>query len=446
MGGLALNYTANGVQALATPVYQMTLGIDPVLLGLALAIPRIWDAFTDPVMGNISDNFRSRFGRRRPFVAMGSLLMALAFGMIWMVPLDWTQGGQLAWFVVTSVAFFTFATVFGVPLMSLYYEATPDYDERTRVMGFSTFWNRCGELVYQWIFPLSQLAIFSSAFAGVRTMGWVAAVLFLAIPGLVPAIIARERFAKLAQQQSKVKFRETVRSAFSNPAFMMLVLIVVTTVLTGYLASVMDHYLLVYYVCGGDMAAGTFWKGILSTAYALVGFASIPVLGWLSRRLGKERTLMAVLGLVVFGAIARWWLFRPGAGWLIVIDPFLGGGSLWVAIGMVVQSMFADICDEDELAHGQRREGLFGAAFSWLLKLGASLSFLVVGVVLNFVGFDAELGADQAPDTLFGMRIFLSVVPSLSAVLCIWLLRKYPISRERSAETRAKLEARRGVV
>ena len=139
----------------------------------------------------------------------------------------------------------------------------------------------------------------------------------------------------------------------------------------------------------------------------------------ISKRIGKDSTLIAVLSLLCVGACARWWIFRPGAGWWIMLDPLLGGGALWVAITMVVQSMFADICDEDELASGQRREGIFGAVFSWLIKAGTSLALLATGLVLNWVGFDVSLKANQTPGTILAMRLFLSVAPILAAVACI---------------------------
>jgi GPH family glycoside/pentoside/hexuronide:cation symporter len=154
--------------------------------------------------------------------------------------------------------------------------------------------------------------------------------------------------------------------------------------------------------------------------------------------------LIAILCLLVVGAGARWWIFRPGAGWLLVLDPILGGGAIWVAITMIVQSMLADICDDDELASGQRREGLFGAVFSWLMKTAVSLSFLATGTVLNLIGFDAARKAGQLPEAILGMRLFLSVAPALTALACIWLLLQYPISRARAQETRRLLEARRG--
>ena len=446
LGGLAGYYSTAAVQMLATPVYQMTLGVNPMWLGLMLTIPRFLDALVDPIVGNISDNTHTRFGRRRPFVIGGALAMGMTFFLIWMVPVAWSQTAQLAWFGLTSVMFFFCHSIFSVPLQSLGYEITPDYHERTRVMGFASFWNRIGELTYSWVFPLSQLAIFATPMLGVRSVAWVVAVFCLALPGAIAGFVGRERFAKLAEHQEKVRFWPTIRAAAANRAFRHLAAIVVITVLVGTFASSMDYYLLVYYVCDGDLAEGSIWKGVLSSAYGIVGLLSVPVLTALSKRIGKESTLIAVLALLVVGAGARWWIFRPGAGWLLVLDPILGGGAIWVAIVMITQSMFADLCDEDELISGQRREGLFGAVFSWLLKTGVSLAFLFTGTVLNAVGFDAALKAHQTPHAILSMRLFLSVAPALAATACIFMLLRYPISRARAEETRRRLEARRGVV
>lgn len=446
LGGLAGYYCSSAVQAMATPVYQMTLGINPAWLGIALAIPRILDAFFDPIMGNISDNFRSKFGRRRPFIVLGAILMGLTYGLIWMVPTDWSHQSQLAWFITTSMVFFICSSIFAIPYQSLSYELTADYDERTRVMGFSSFWNRVGELTYQWIFPLSQLAFFASPMLGVRTVGWGVAILCLMLPAMIPALVSRERFATLASHQPKVHFWATLRDTFSNRAFTMLFAIFIITLLVGGIASSMDYYLLVYYVCGGDLTQGAFWKGVISSGYAVVGFLSIPLLTWVSSRIGKVSTLVAVLSLCIVGALSRWWIFQPGIGWWILIDPLLGGGTLWVAMGMVVQSMFADICDEDELAHGQRREGLFGAVFSWLSKMGISLGFMLTGLTLNWVGFDVALKGNQTPDAILDMRLYLCLAPVFSALISIYLLRCYPLTRAKAMETRRLLEERRGVI
>jgi GPH family glycoside/pentoside/hexuronide:cation symporter len=370
--------------------------------------------------------------------------MGVTFGLIWMVPVGWTDTAQITWFVIFSILFFTCSTIFSVPLMSLYYEASPDYDDRTRIMGASTFWNRVSELSHMALFPLAQWSIFASVVSGVRTVAWASAILLIIIPGIVPALIGRERFGKVANKQEKVKLLTTLKSAFANKAFMILISVIVIVVLSGTIGSVMDYYLLVYFVHGGDLAAGSVSKLILSVSYTVVGFAAIPVLNYFSSRIGKKETLYAVMVLYAVGQMARWFIFQPGIGWWIVVDPLLGGGVLWVALNMVVHSMFADLCDEDELQNGQRREGIFGAAFSWLVKLGYSLSMVTVGLSLNFVEFDESLGGDQAPGTITGMRLLMTVLPCSAALLCIFILKRFPIDRSAAAETRRLLEERRG--
>src|SRR5690606_14981220 len=106
VGGLTMAIGAMGIKNLAIPVYQMTLKVDPALLGLMLAIPRFWDALTDPLIGHISDHTRSRFGRRRPFIIVGGLLAGLSFALVWRVPADWPQAWILGWFLVTSLLYY----------------------------------------------------------------------------------------------------------------------------------------------------------------------------------------------------------------------------------------------------------------------------------------------------------------------------------------------------
>ena len=449
-GGLAAFYSGTAIQALAIPVFQMQLGIEPALVGVALALPRLWDAITDPLMGNLSDNFKSRWGRRRPFVFVGAILMGLLFGLLWMVPEDWSETGQLVWLLVGSILFFTAATIFSVPLGSLYYEATPDYDERTRVMAFGAFWNRIGEVTYQWMPWLGTvfvgLGLAAGTLGGVQIVGWLVAVIFMVIPGILAAVVGRERYAKLAAQQSRVRLWPTLRSAFTNRAFLYLVVIFILTIFTGVLASVMDQYLIIYYMFEGDFDQGFFWKGWISVGYGVVGLGSIPLLTLASRRFGKDATLVWVLRFVAVGVTFRLLIYQPGNQWFLFLDPVLGGGVLWTAMSMMINSMFADICDDDELKHGQRREGMFGAAFSYIIKAGVSLTILSLGFVLSFLGFDESLGGNQSESTLKGMLVVLTAVPAVSALFCAWMLTRYPITKEKSAETRAVLETRRGKV
>lgn len=442
-GYLPRFYGNAGVKCLAIPVYQMVLKVDPAILGLVLAIPRFWDALIDPLVGVMSDNCRSRFGRRKPFIVIGAMAQALAFGAIWMVPAGWSQPAVVAYLVATLVLFYTCYSFFTVPLMSLTYEMTPDYQERTRVSSISGLFDKVGELSYSWLFWLANLAVFGSVIHGVRSIGWAVAIIVMGIVGVIPGLFVRERYFARAVRQQKVELRPAMKAAFASRAFRVLLGITLCQVLAGILASNIDYYLLVYYMCDGDIVEGSKWKGVLSTGYALLGIGAIYPVNWLANRWGKRTTLMVIFGLVLVGGVAKWVLYTPGNMWKILLDPLLCG-PVWTALNVLTPAMLADVCDEDELRHGLRREGMLGALFSWIQKTGYALAFFGAGVALNLVGFDATLGGAQSADTFRWMRLLLAGSTASWAVIAIALLSLYPLTKRRAYEIRDALEARRG--
>jgi GPH family glycoside/pentoside/hexuronide:cation symporter len=167
--------------------------------------------------------------------------------------------------------------------------------------------------------------------------------------------------------------------------------------------------------------------------------------------------------MMILNALIRWFVYQPGRfsthlSWnsvseilaslgvvaksLIWLDP-LTGGIFWIGVGVLGQSMIADICDDDELRNGHRREGMFGAVYGWATKASFALSFVLIGVFLNSIGFNPALEA-QTPQTYFSMRIAMCAGAAVPSILCFVLLRFYPLTLEKSEENRRKLEARRG--
>jgi GPH family glycoside/pentoside/hexuronide:cation symporter len=347
--------------------------------------------------------------------------------------------------VGTLLLFYTCFSIFSVPLMSLTYEMTPDYQERTRVSAYGGFFGKLGELTYSWTFWAANLGIFSSMLAGVRIIGWSIGVVVMGLVGMVPGIFVRERYYKKASKQDRVRLRPAVRAAFGNRAFTVLLGLTVCQVLAGMLASNIDYYLLVYNVCGGNIVEGTKWKGVLSSAYAIFGIITIFPINWMANRYGKRTTLSVIFGLVLVSSIGKWFLFTPGNPWKILIDPLLSSPA-WTALSVLMPSMLADVCDDDELRHGLRREGMLGALFSWIQKTGYALAFFGAGVVLDLTGFNASLGGLQSSSTLVGMRLCLAVSTALWALIAIGLLAFYPLSKARAYEIRDALEARRGAI
>ena len=466
IGSLSSFFGFCSIGLLALPVYNILLGVDAKLVGIAIMIPRIWDAVTDPFMGRISDNCHSRFGRRRPFVVTGALVMGTLFTFVWTVPACFSDLQKIIYFTVMQLAFFTAYTVFAVPYNALTYEMTPDYNERTRVMAYVAFFHKVGDIMGGWLLPLATVlgaTIIGAAAvvdgARILTMPGVLAmavlVSLLLMGGAIPGFVVKERFRKQTTRQEKVKIIDGFKSAFSNRPFMILVSVIVLNTLAGVLAANIDQYLLIYFMNDGNVAAGLVQKAILSSGYGIVGFIAIPGITWLATRFGKKGSLFFVYTLMVCGSIAKWWIFLPGhtiyhfgrfaLDPILMLDPLLCA-PMWVAVKIMLSSMMADICDEDEFTHGQRREGMFGAVFSWTEKMVVSVAASSAGFALAFAGFNPHLGGAQAAETFLKIRIFLAGAPALAAVFAIVALIFYPITAKRAAETRRILEERRGIV
>jgi GPH family glycoside/pentoside/hexuronide:cation symporter len=352
---------------------------------------------------------------------------------------------MLVYLGVGLMLFYTCFSFFSVPLYSLQYEMTPDYQERTRVSAFGAFFGKLGEILYQWIFWLAGLAIFGSVTHGMRVVGWIVAGVVMLGFGVLPGLLVRERYFKRAANQERVPFFPSIAASFQNRAFLVLVGLTICQIVAGMMTSSIDYYLIVYSMCDGDVHVGTEWKAKLSTAYAIIGIIGIYPVNWVANKFGKRRALVITFVLVLLGAVGKWVLYTPGNLWKIMLDPIFCG-PVWIAINVLLPSMLADICDDDELRHGLRREGMFGSIFSWITKTGYSLSFFGTGWALTLSGFDASLGGAQHPGSIVAMRLILTIGTAIWAILALLLLSAYPLSRNRAYEIRDALEARRGTV
>lgn len=445
-GGFPIQNGGLIVQYMAQPIFQIFLGLNPALFGLAMTIPRIWDAFTDPVMGRISDRFKSRWGRRRPFVFGGALGVALTFISIWMVPQGWSEMATFLWLTIGSILFFTAFTVYSVPYNALVYEQTPDYHERTRLMFYLALFYNIGNLCVNWYVPATNWSGFENPLIGARWICLALSVVVFLGTGILPAIFGKERFYTVAQKEGQnIGFLKAVGQAASSKPMMGLVGIVFALNFCGTIAGSIAMYIVIYYVKAGDVAGGLVLNAMNGTGFAIVGFAGIFVLRWLALHFGKRRAMLFVLALTALGGISKWFIFTPKAPHLLLLDAVLNG-PVWVSLGVIVPSMIADLCDWDEYHFGERREGIISSVFTWITKFGTSFTFLVSGIALYFSGFDEALGADQPEGTMTVLRLFFVGAAVLAPILAILCLKLYSIDEKQAYKIRDELEARRGEV
>ncbi|MBD3869180.1 MAG: MFS transporter, partial [Acidobacteria bacterium] len=187
----------NNLQAAALPamvvILNLGLGMNPVLVGLIAAIPRIFDAISDPMVGYISDNTRTRWGRRRPFILVGAVLAGLVFALMWQLPDGRSESFYFWVFLGASIIFFLAYTLYATPFVAFGYEMTADYHERTRLHAFA---NTVGQLVWlgvPWFYLImANENLFRDTVHGARTLA-IAVGVTVAVLGIVPAIFCRER-------------------------------------------------------------------------------------------------------------------------------------------------------------------------------------------------------------------------------------------------------------
>jgi GPH family glycoside/pentoside/hexuronide:cation symporter len=443
-------------------VLNLGLGMNPALVGLLGALPRLVDAFTDPLMGYISDNTRSRWGRRRPYIFLGAILVGISFALLWQLPEGKSESYYFWYFLVGSLIFYLFYTMFATPWVALGYELTPDYHERTRVMAVSNFMGQLAYLISPWFLWIMQNeAFFDDLASGAAGLSILVAIAVIAL-GILPAIFLRERYRELAAEElaeSKPKrdgaltlVRNTAMDFFRGFAMTLkfrpfLKLCVATfLVFNGFMMiSSFQFYIIIYYVFGGDQALGAEYAGWAGTVSAIATFCVIFFISWLSTRIGKRGAFFVAVGVSMLGYGLKWFCYDPQNPLLLLLPAPLiafGLGGLFTLMG----SMIADVCDLDELQSNKRREGMYGSIYWWVVKLGMAAALAMGGLLLNWTGFDVALEGNQSETTLLFMRLFDVLIPLISSGIAIWMIATYPITEEKAHEVREALERRRGQV
>ena len=429
-------------------------GMDPFLAGLLGGLPRIFDAVTDPVMGFVSDNTYSRWGRRRPYIFVGAILSGLFFMLLWQLDAENSQTYNFWYFLIMSMVFLIGNTMFATPLVGLGYEMTSDYNERTRLMAFSQTVGQVAWMVVPWFWVLiADKDLFATQAVGVRRLSIIVGLICIVL-GILPALFCRGIDAGHMENRKKITFKtlfsnvidlfKSMGEVFKNIPFLKLCG-ATFLVFNGFqLVASFSFFIIVFYMYNGNYEAAGNWPAWFSTITAVItAFCVIPIISWMANNFGKRRAFIYSTAISIVGYVLKWWGFDPGNPWLMFMPiPFMafGLGGLFT----LMMSMTADVCDLDELKNGMpRKEGTFGAIYWWMVKLGQALALVLGGLVLKLVGFDQN-AATQTTETLTNLRIADIIIPAVTAGLAIVVMWKYSLNEERAKEIKAELVKRRG--
>jgi glycoside/pentoside/hexuronide:cation symporter, GPH family len=380
---------------------NISLGLSAFWLGVILVIPRLSDAIADPVIGHLSDNTRTRWGRRRPFLLLGGILVAVFFVVMWWIPKGDTVRGwfpsedgyqwfQLAYILVTLTLFFTSVTLFEIPHSALGAEMVSDSHQRTRLFGAKSFVGNLFAMSTPWLFVLANLEIFrgprGNEADGMRYVSLMVAAI------LVPLsfwwfFTLREPGFQRAARQAATPFWQSMKRTMRNVNFIRLTMTIFILAMGFNFVQLLGSYIPIFYVFGGDKAAGAKLLGINGSVWAVTGLLAVFPLDWISRRLGKRNTLTVAILLIALAQLSKVVCYNPALPFLIVIPTVLlsCGMLFFFTLG---SSMVGDICDEDELETGYRAEGSYYSVFWWFMKMGTALASLISGALILLTLFD----------------------------------------------------------
>lgn len=453
-GGLVNNMLGAAIANMAIAL-NLGLGLNPALVGLMSALPRLTDAITDPLMGYISDNTRSRWGRRKPYIFGGAIAAGILYAVIWQFPAGQSDQFYFWFFLLGSFAFYLAYTVFATPLIALGFELTPDYHERTRLMAVFNFMGQMAYMVAPWFLWFMQYELLFDDM--VQGASWLAIIVgaFTIFVGILPALFLKETQSSGFDKQTQRLNAQEVPAAGVKGFLKGFVLAVkfkpflalctaTFLVFNGYMMVLsFQNYVIIYYVFGGDQSMGAEYAGWAGTVSAISTFCVIVLISRLSVSMGKRKAFFLATGISVFGYLLKLVCYTPEHPMLLLLPvPFIafGLGGLFT----LMLSMIADVCDLDELQTGQRREGMFGSIYWWVVKLGMAVALAAGGLMLSATGFDVDLGSAQSADTLLMMRLIDALVPAACSAIAIWVIAGYPISEQKAHDVRLALEEQRG--
>ena len=413
--------------------YTDVVGINIAALGSLLFSVRIFDAITDPAIGYISDRTRTRFGRRRPYIALGSLFVVLSMVLLFNPP-QASPNFETWWFGICIYALFLFWTVVTVPFEALGPEITFDYHERT-----SLFSMRDGSLIAGTLLAASSPALVAWVFGlapddeGERAkFFWIAALYAPLLIGscwwCVMAVKEKPPSGKL----SATGLWHGLRDVASNRPF----IILVVSYTIAAIGSNLPATLILYYV---EYVLQSQLADAFLLLYFVTGILFLPGWVWLSGRIGKKAAWLTSMAINT-GAFICVFFLGPGDAHIYGILVFLSGIGFGATLALP-SAIQADVIDYDELLSGRRREGQYIGLWSIAKKFAAAIGVGVGLYVLGWVGYEPNV--DQTEQVRLTLRILYALVPSFCNILAFVIVLAYPISSRVHAQIRTAIAERK---
>ncbi len=414
--------------------YSDVVGAPLGAVAIAIAAARAFDALTDPVMGWVSDHTRTRFGRRKPWIALAAPFAAASFVALFTPPPSLGAEAAAFWFAASFTLFFLFTTAVEIPYAALGAELTPDYRERSSLFGTRAVFAGAGTLAASLLPAVLHALGIADERAAFRLMAVLYAVLLLGLGvGLLYGVPERGEYLRRPSNP----LVPGVRRALRNRPFRILLLAgIVSAIPAAIPALLMPFY--VRYVLGPEEPARVL--GLLLFVYLGAGLLFVPLWLAVARRVGKLPAFLSASALGIAGSLL---FFFAGPGdTVFAAAVYLLTGSTSMVGSFLVPSMAADVIDYDELRTGRRREAQFTSFWGLIPKLVAIPGSSIPLAILSAAGYVP--GQPQPEAVLFWIRFLYSLFPAAFYVGGWCILLRYPISEEVHRAIRRGIEIEQG--
>ena len=449
--GMLANQMFPAALGIFTVVLVEKLGFSGLLLGLTYFIPKFYDALFDLIMGYISDNTKSKWGRRKQYILAGAIILGISFSLMWQLYAENGVTYNFIYFLVISLIFYSGLTIFSIPYVAMGYEMSDDFHERTNIMATSQLIGQLAWVVAPWFWVLmADKSLFVSSDVAVRTLAVYVAIgctILAAIPAFfIPSkSTLNENYSPIDFKGILNSFGEIKEGLKASAEIMPFRKICIATFLifnAFQTTAGFSYFIIKYYLFKGNEEGYGLWPTLFGCIGALITTVLvIPIVARMSKNMGKKKAFIISQGISIIGYILLWLLFVPGKPYLFLFAlPFFsfGIGSLFT----LMMSMTSDVIDIDELNTGKRREGSLGAIYWWMVKFGTAVAGLLSGIILSMVSFVSN-AATQTDETMFWLRIFFVGIPILGTTIAIWVMKDYDIDEVKALAVRDLLEKRK---
>jgi GPH family glycoside/pentoside/hexuronide:cation symporter len=415
-------------------IFAMYFLTDVALIGAALAgvillVSRFWDAFADLFVGYLSDQTKSRWGKRRPYLLFGAIPMGLFFFLFWLTP-PLSPELRVVYYMALMVLTWTAYSVVNVPWSAMVPDITRDYQERSKIVGAQRFFSMIGLLIVGALTrPIADS--FSSPQAGWANMAMIYGIIMIVF-ALIPFFAVRERFAS---EVKKYDFKDVFQLIGKNTPFLILCLVVVCVFFVFTISGIMMNYYFEYCLKNVSLISIAFLVG------CGLGMFMIPLWILVSNKIGKK--LAYILAIATYGSSygALYFVYPSDLTLLIPLSVTFAIGFSGAGVGM--GALLPDTVEYGEWKTGVRNEGLQYGLYTFILKLATSLAAIIAGVGLQISGYVANV--EQTEGSLMGIRVLISIVPFVISVIGVIILLFYPINGKMHAQMLKELEERKKV-